>query len=257
MPVERAGLYRKRQNGGQIMTVKQYEDLLKEQGLSKSEIQDLDFEISRNITYREAEQYPGTLHEKAAAYYERYQKLKQETNRQHYLDNAQRMFDRYVSTQNKNRGTVAGKLIKQMGEFRYDFSFMDEVAAAEYLAMIYSRSENTEMSGKFTRAFDTVIDQLWKHCEVILFKYIFMRDDQDAEDKVACYHYTQNRPDGIGEFILQCDASEFYPNDLSKVPNIVFEIGSRDSAKRVDYDTGMKMLSGSTGVDDIIRSLKG
>jgi len=238
------------------MTVKEFDDMLKEQGLTKSEVQDLDFEVARNITYKEVDQYPGTLHDKAAAYYERYVKLKQETDRQHYLDNAQKMFDRYVSTQKKNRGTVATKLIKQMGEFRYDFSFMDEVAAAEYLAMIYARSENAELSGKFMKAYDTVIEQLWQRNEVILFKYIFMQDAGDSGDMVACYHYNASHPDGVGEHIMQCEASEFFPHDLSKAPNIIFEIGNTDNVKSVDRQTGLQMLSGSADVNDILKSLR-
>lgn len=238
------------------MTVKEFDDLLKEQGLTKSEIQDLDFKIARNITYREADSYPGTLHEKAAAYYERYKKLLVETDRQHYLDNAQKMFDRYVGTQSKNRGTVAGKLIKQMGEFRYDFSFMEEIAAAEYLSMIYNRSENSEMSNKFVKHYDTLIEQIWKHNEVILFKYIFMQEVNDTEDMVAIYHYNANRPNGCGEFILQCEVSEFFPHDLSQAPNLIFEIGTKENIKSIDREIGMQMLSGDTNIDDILKALK-
>lgn len=238
------------------MTVKEFDELLKEQGLTKSQIQDLDFEIARNITYHEAGAYPGTLHDKAAAYYEKYKKLLAETDRQHYLDNAQKMFDRYVGTQNKNRGTVAAKLIKQMGEFRYDFSFMDEVAAAEYLAMIYSRSENNELSGKFIKYYDSTIEQIWKHNEVILFKYIFMKEVNDTEDMVAVYHYNPNRPDGCGDFILQCAISEFFPHDLSQVPNLLFEMGSKEAPKSIDREVGLQMLSGDTNIDDILKALK-
>ncbi len=239
------------------MTVKEFDDLLKEQGLTKSEIQDLDFKIARNITYQEAQSYPGTLHDKAAAYYERYKKLLTETDRQHYLDNAQKMFDRYMETQNKNRGTIANKLIKQMGEFRYDFSFMDEVAAAEYLAMIFHRSENNTMSNKFVKHYDTLIEQIWEHNDVFLFKYIFMREANDAEDMVAIYHYNSNRPQGCGDFILQCEVTEFFPNDLSKAPNIIFELGSKESIKPIDREVGLQMLSGDTKIDDIVKSLKG
>lgn len=238
------------------MTVKEFDDLLKEQGLTKSEIQDLDFKVSRHITYHEAEAYPGTLHDKAAAYYERYRKLLLETDREHYLDNAQKMFDRYVGTQSKNRGTVAGKLIKQMGEFRYDFSFMDEVAAAEYLAMIYNRSENTEISNKSMKHYDALIEQLWKHNEVILFKYIFMQEVNDTEDMVAIYHYNANRPNGCGEFIMQCEVSEFFPHDLSQAPNVIFELGSKENVKAVDREVGLQMLSGNANIDDILKSLK-
>jgi hypothetical protein len=238
------------------MTVKEFDDLLKKEGLTKSEIQDLDFKISRNITYREAEAYPGTLHDKAAAYYERYQKLLIETDKEHYLDNAQKMFDRYVGTQSKNRGTVAGKLIKQMGEFRYDFSFMDEVAAAEYLSMIYNRSENSEMSNKFAKYYDSLIEQIWKHSEVILFKYIFMQEVNDTEDMVAIYHYNSNRPNGCGDFIMQCEVSEFYPHDLSQAPNVIFELGNKDAAKPIEREVGLQMLSGNTNIDDILKALK-
>lgn len=238
------------------MTVKEFDDLLKEQGLTKSQIQDLDFKIARNITYREAESYPGTLHDKAAAYYERYRKLLIETDRQHYLDNAQKMFDRYMDSQSKNRGTVAGKLIKQMGEFRYDFSFMDEVAAAEYLSMIYSRSENNEMSGKFNKYYDSVIEQIWKHSEVILFKYIFMKEVNDTEDMVAIYHYNSNRPNGCGEFIMQCEASEFFPHDISQAPNVIFELGSKEHVKSIEREVALQMLSGDTSIDDILKALK-
>ena len=72
------------------MTVKQFDDYLKEQGMTKSQIQDLDYQIARHITYSEAEAYPGTLHEKAAAFYDRYRKIVAETDREHYLDNASR-----------------------------------------------------------------------------------------------------------------------------------------------------------------------
>ena len=219
------------------MTVKEFDDFLKEQGLTKSQIQDLDYQISRHITYNEAEAYPGTLHEKAAAFYEHYRKIVAETDREHYLDNAKKMFDRYIGTQNKNKGTVAAKLIKQMGEFRYDFSFMDEVAAAEYLVMIYNRSENNEMSGKFT-------------------KYIFMQEIHDAEDMVAVYHYNSNRPNGQGEFILQCEVNEFFPHDLSQAANIIFELGAKEGGKPIDREVGLQMLSGGTNIDALLKSLK-
>lgn len=238
------------------MTVKEFDDLLTEQGLTKSEIQDLDFAIARNITYREADAYPGTLHDKAAAYYEKYSALLTETDRQHYLDNAQKMFDRYMESQSKNRGTVAAKLIKQMGEFRYDFSFIDEVAAAEYLSMIYNRSENNELSKKFGKAYNSMIEQIWKHNEVILFKYIFMKEVNDTEDMVSLYYYNSNRPDGCGDFILQCAVSEFFPYDLSTAPNLLFEIGSKEAPKPIDRSIGLQMLSGNAHVDDIIKTLK-
>ncbi len=238
------------------MTVKEFDDFLKEQGLTKSQIQDLDYQISRHITYNEAEAYPGTLHEKAAAFYEHYRKIVAETDREHYLDNAKKMFDRYIGTQNKNKGTVAAKLIKQMGEFRYDFSFMDEVAAAEYLVMIYNRSENNEMSGKFAKYYDSMIEQLWKHNEIILFKYIFMQEIHDAEDMVAVYHYNSNRPNGQGEFILQCEVNEFFPHDLSQAANIIFELGAKEGGKPIDREVGLQMLSGGTNIDALLKSLK-
>ena len=58
-------------------------------------------------------------------------------------------------------------------------------------------------------------------------------------------------------FRSQCEVTEFFPNDLSKAPNIIFELGSKESIKPIDREVGLQMLSGDTKIDDIVKSLKG